>query len=146
MKKIFFPLFLLVIVILCAGCNLNEKKAREVGYNYAFAMANYQVDEAAKYATPETQNSTLILAKNFTKRVGEEYVKRDTPAKVEPVYFTFLDDTSAIMNFHKTTPIKDIHFSLLLRKRDGQWLAHDTIPTIKIPDGEENTAPEDTAR
>lgn len=136
----------MVIVILCASCNRDEKKAQEVGYNYAFAMANYQVDEAAKYATPETQHSTLILAKRYTKAVGEEYVKKDSPAKVEIVNFTRLDDTSAVMNFHKTTPIKDIRFSLLLRKRDGQWLAHDTIPTRKMPDVEENTDPEDTAQ
>ncbi len=137
MKKIIFSLSLLALVILLASCNLDEKKAREVGYDYAFAMANYQVDEAAKYATEETRRSTLILAKNYTAAVGEEYVKSDTPAKLETVDFTRIDDTTAIMNFHKTTPIKDTRFSLLLRKRNGHWLAHDTIPTItKIPDVE----------
>ena len=147
MKKIIFSLSFLALVILCASCNLDEKKARKVGYDYAFAMANYQVDEAAKYATPETQNSTLILAKRLTMKVGEEYVKKDTPAKLETVDFTRIDDTTAIMNFHKTTPIKDTRFSLLLRKRNGQWMAHDTIPTMtKTPEAEENAAPEDTAR
>ena len=137
MKKIIFSLSLLALVILLASCNLDEKKAREVGYDYAFAMANYQVDEAAKYATEETRRSTLILAKNYTAAVGEEYVKSDTPAKLETVDFTRIDDTTAIMNFHKTTPIKDTRFSLLLRKRNGHWLAHDTIPTItKMPDVE----------
>lgn len=137
MKKIIFSLSLLALVILLASCNLDEKKAREVGYDYAFAMANYQVDEAAKYATEETRQSTLILAKNYTAAVGEEYVKSDTPAKLETVDFTRIDDTTAIMNFHKTTPIKDTRFSLLLRKRNGHWLAHDTIPTItKMPDVE----------
>lgn len=137
MKKIIFSLSLLALVILLASCNLDEKKARKVGYDYAFAMANYQVDEAAKYATEETRQSTLILAKNYTAAVGEEYVKSDTPAKLETVDFTRIDDTTAIMNFHKTTPIKDTRFSLLLRKRNGHWLAHDTIPTItKMPDVE----------
>lgn len=137
MKKIIFSLSLLALVILLASCNLDEKKARKVGYDYAFAMANYQVDEAAKYATEETRRSTLILAKNYTAAVGEEYVKSDTPAKLETVDFTRIDDTTAIMNFHKTTPIKDTRFSLLLRKRNGHWLAHDTIPTItKMPDVE----------
>ena len=137
MKKIIFSLSLLALVILLASCNIDEKKAREVGYDYAFAMANYQVDEAAKYATEETRQSTLILAKNYTAAVGEEYVKSDTPAKLETVDFTRIDDTTAIMNFHKTTPIKDTRFSLLLRKRNGHWLAHDTIPTItKMPDVE----------
>ena len=137
MKKIIFSLSLLALVILLASCNLDEKKAREVGYDYAFAMANYQVDEAAKYATEETRRSTLILAKNYTAAVGEEYVKSDTPANLETVDFTRIDDTTAIMNFHKTTPIKDTRFSLLLRKRNGHWLAHDTIPTkTKMPDVE----------
>ena len=137
MKKIIFSLSFLALVILLASCNLDEKKARKVGYDYAFAMANYQVDEAAKYATEETRQSTLILAKNYTAAVGEEYVKSDTPAKLETVDFTRIDDTTAIMNFHKTTPIKDTRFSLLLRKRNGHWLAHDTIPTItKMPDVE----------
>ena len=147
MKKIIFSLSLLALVILLASCNIDEKKAREVGYDYAFAMANYQVDEAAKYATEETRQSTLILAKNYTAAVGEEYVKSDTPAKLETVDFTRIDDTTAIMNFHKTTPIKDTRFSLLLRKRNGQWMAHDTIPTMtKPPEAEEHAAPEDTAQ
>ncbi|MBO7648878.1 MAG: hypothetical protein J6S48_05940 [Bacteroidales bacterium] len=147
MKKIIFLLSLLALVILFASCNIDEKKARKVGYDYAFAMANYQVDEAAKYATEETRQTTLVLAKNYTAAVGEEYVKSDTPAKLETVDFTRIDDTTAIMNFHKTTPIKDTRFSLLLRKRNGQWMAHDTIPTMtKTPEAEENAAPEDTAQ
>lgn len=134
MKKNTLLLFFIVLLTLCTSCNRDEKKARKVGYDYAFAMANYQVEEASKYATPETQNTTLVLAKNYTQAVGEDYIKSDTPAKVETVDFTRIDDTTAIMNFHKTTPIKDTRFSLLLRKRNGRWLAHDTIPIRQIPE------------
>jgi hypothetical protein len=126
-----FTLLLSVLLILTTGCDNNKKKACDVGYKYAYAMANYQVQEAAQYATAETQNTTLIMAKHLTKAVGEEYIKSDTPAKVEIVKYSQLDDTTAVIEFHKTTPIKNSNFPLLMRKRNGQWMAHDTIPTHK---------------
>ena len=135
MKKHFsFILCFSALALLLTGCNLNERKARKVGYNYANAMANYQVQEAAQYATEETKNTTLVIAQRLTDAVGEEYVKSDTPAKVEIVTFTRIDDTTAIINFHKTTPIKDSRFSLLLRKRNSRWLVHDTIPVRQNPE------------
>ena len=98
MKKHFsLILCLSALALLLVGCDRNEKQARKVGYNYAYAMANYQVDKAAEYATEETKNTTLIMAKHL----------------------------------HKTTPIKNSNFPLLMRKRNGQWMAHDTIPTHK---------------
>lgn len=126
-----FTLLLSVLLILTTGCDNNKKKACDVGYKYAYAMANYQVQEAAQYATEETKKTTLIMAKHLTKAVGEEYIKSDTPAKVEIVKYSQLDDTTAVIEFHKTTPIKNSNFPLLMRKRNGQWMAHDTIPTHK---------------
>lgn len=132
MKKHFsFILCLSALALLLAGCDRNEKQARKVGYNYAYAMANYRVQEAAQYATEETKNTTLVIAQRLTDAVGEEYVKSDTPAKVEIVKYSQLDDTTAVIEFHKTTPIKNSNFPLLMRKRNGQWMAHDTIPTHK---------------
>lgn len=147
MKKHFsLILCLFALALLLTGCNLNERKARKVGYNYAYAMANYQVDKAAKYATEETKNTTLIMAKHLTKAVGEEYIKSDTPAKVEIVKYSQLDDTTAVIEFHKTTPIKNSNFPLLMRKRNGQWMAHDTIPVRQeepqMPDSSSSMARE----
>jgi hypothetical protein len=125
-----FTLLLSVLLILTTGCDNNKKKACDVGYKYAYAMANYQVQEAAQYATEETKNTTLVMAERLITAVGEEYVKSDTPAKVKIVKYSQLDDTTAVIDFRKNTPIKkDYDFSLLMRKRNGQWMAHDTIPT-----------------
>ena len=131
MKK-HFPviLFLSALALLLVGCDRNEKQARKVGYNYANAMANYQVQEAAQYATEETKNTTLVIAQRLTDAVGEEYVKSDTPAKVEIVKLKRIDDTTIVMDFRKNTPIKkNVEFSLLIHRRNNQWLVHDTIPT-----------------
>lgn len=129
MKKHYsFILCLFALALLSVGCRFDKKKACKVGYNYAYAMANYQVEEAEKYATDETKNTTLVMAKFMVNAVGEDYIKSDTPAKVEIVKYSRLDDSSAVIEFHKTTPIKDSNFPLLMRKRNGQWMAHDTIP------------------
>lgn len=131
MKK-HFPLILCLsaLALLLVGCDRNEKQARKVGYNYAYAMANYRVQEAAQYATEETKNTTLVIAQRLTDAVGEEYIKSDTPAKVEIVKVNRIDDTTTVIDFIKNTPIKkDVKFSSLIRKRNGRWLVHDTIPT-----------------
>jgi len=132
MKRFFSSILLLsAVILLSTGCNREEKKARNIGYRYAYAMSNYQIDEAAQYATEETKNTTLVMAKRLTQAVGEAYVKSDTPAKVKITGFTFENDTSAVITFHKTTPIKNLDFPLLMRKRNGQWMVHDTIPVRK---------------
>lgn len=127
--RLFFLLACVAVSLLCSSCKSNQKKAEEVAYKYAYAMANYQVSEAAKYASEETQNTTLVMAERLVKAVGEEYVKSDTPAKVEIIEVKITDDTVGLAIFHKTTPIKDMMCKLNLRKRDGKWVAYDTIPT-----------------
>ena len=129
-----FILLLTASVILLAGCDRSERSARKVGYKYANAMANYQVEEAAQYATEETRNTTLVMAGHILQQLDENYIKSDTPAKVKIVKFSHIDDTTAVMEFHKTTPIKDLNFPLLLRKRNGQWMVHDTIPVRQAPE------------
>ena len=123
------------LALLLAGCDRNEKQARKVGYNYAYAMANYRVQEAAQYATEETKNTTLVIAQRLTDAVGEEYIKSDTPAKVEIVKVNRIDDTTTVIDFIKNTPIKkDVKISSLIRKRNGRWLVHDTIPVRQNPE------------
>ena len=144
--KHFFSFFLILsaLLVFLTGCNRDEKKARVVGYKYAYAMANYQVQDAAQYATEETKNTTLVMAERLISAVGEEYVKSDTPAEVKIVKYSQLDDTTAVIDFRKNTPIKKIYdFSLLLRKRNGQWMAHDTIPVIRDPE-EDTSSVQDT--
>ena len=122
------------MAFLSTECKRDEKKACEVGYKYADAMANYKVKEASQYATEETKNTTLVMAGHILQRVDSSYILSDTPAKVEIVKYSRLDDSSAVIDFRKNTPAKkNFEFSLLMRKRNGQWMAHDTIPTRREP-------------
>ena len=55
------------------------------------------------------------------------YIAKDTPASIEIISTNILSDSSALVVYHKTTPIKDFTDTLELRKRDGNWLAHSPI-------------------
>lgn len=123
-----------ILLIFCIACKTEESKIREIAYNYSFAMANYQVDEAEPYATSETQSTTLQKARMIVKAIDKEYIKSDTPASIDITDVTIIDDTSALAVYHKVTPIKDFSDTLELRKRDGLWKAHAPIPIVYAPD------------
>lgn len=122
----------IAIGMLLAACGNNENRLiEETAYNYTFAMANYNVDQAEPYATEETKNTTFVMAKKLMTAVGNNYIASDTPAKIEIENVEKKNDTVAIAIYHKTTPIKDFSDTLNLRKRNGQWLAHAPIPKVK---------------
>ncbi len=120
------------IVILTACSQSEEKKVERVAKNYATAMANYNVDKAYRYATEETQATTLVKAQYYVSIIDPEYIESDTPAKIKITQTNIVDDTSAYTIYHKTTPIKDFYDTLWLRKRDGEWKAHVTIPVVNL--------------
>ncbi|MBO4751888.1 MAG: hypothetical protein J5526_03950 [Bacteroidales bacterium] len=124
MKKLLFSCVLLVSVTMLS-CTSDEQKARKAAYNYADAMANYKLDEAEKYATEETINTTITTGKALLQFVDTAYIASDTPAKLEVTNMEMTSDTSAVVSFVKNTPIKqDLRFSVEVRKRNGKWLAH----------------------
>lgn len=122
---------LLASAILLLSCTHDKADVRQAAYNYSFAMANYDVDRAEQYATKETREVTLVMARNLVKAVGEEYVASDTPASIKILSVSIRHDTVAHAAYHKVTPIKDFIDTLELRKRDGVWLAHALVPTVK---------------
>jgi hypothetical protein len=145
---------LLSIIMLClivAGCNPEKKAIKDVAYKYSVAMANYKVDDAESYATSETRNTTLIVARRMMKKVGDAYIAADTPATIKILTVDQTSDTTAYAVYHKETPSgKNFSDTLQLRKRNGTWQAHALIPQVKadnsgvkqfhIPEGENNQA------
>ena len=120
------------IIFCCCGCKSDKSLAEQAAYNYSLAMANYQVDEASKYATEETQNTILKTAKRLVEKVDSSYIKSDTPATIEITYLEMTSDTSAVATYHKVTPTKNFTGTVEVRKRDGEWKAH-VVPRV-IPD------------
>lgn len=95
-------------------------------------MGNYDVETAAQYADEETQRSTLRIAKGLLEYTDTSYINQDRPAEITIHETKVLNDSSAVVCYTKSTPIKQINLSLELRKRDNRWYAHDPIQTNMI--------------
>ena len=147
----------LLAVLMFGGCVSEEKAVRTAALGYLDAMANYRVDDAMPFCTQETQNGVLVTARSLVEGVDTSYILSDTPASVEITHVDMIDDTSAVIFFHKTTPIKSQHGTLDVVKRNGQWLAHIDMPvqqeqpkikidTVKVNGKEMHLAPMPTRK
>lgn len=132
MKKV--SIMLVAIVFFSCCCKHEQKMVEKAAYEYSYAMANYQVDEAEKYATEETKNTTLEMAKKIVEKVDPNYIKSDTPATIDIIDVKFVNDTCAVATYHKITPQKDFSDTLQLRKREGKWYAHVVPKRVEEPE------------
>ena len=125
---------LLTAALLLMACASDEEKIEKAAYKYNYAMANYDVDGAERYATQETRETTLETARELLPMVNPDYIKSDTPATIEIGNIAMANDTLAYVNYRKRTPIKDMTLSIEMRKRHGRWLAHAPIPVMEMPE------------
>lgn len=127
-KTIFFLSMTLILVSGCANDRKSEKKAvKKVAYEYIWALANFNVTKAERYATEETKRETLKVAKSFMENVDRKVIEQDLPAKVRITNVKLTSDTTATAVWHKKTPRKKNSKTIELRKRNGKWQAHDLI-------------------
>ncbi|MCR4812321.1 MAG: hypothetical protein K5867_06990 [Bacteroidales bacterium] len=127
-KKTIIVITLIMATLALTSCQTEEAKVRDVAYKYSYAMGNYDVEEAERYATDETIETTMMLAQAFLKELDTSYIASDTPATIVIDSVSMETDTSATTYCTKNTPIKhDMKFKVQLRKRKGKWLAHDPL-------------------
>ena len=124
-------LYVAASMLVAVACHNEETTIKKTAYKYSYAMANYRVDDAEKYATTETRETTLVSARQMIGRIGDDYIASDTPAKIKIIDWALTSDTTAYAVYHKTTPIKDFADTLILKKREGRWQAHAPLPVIK---------------
>ena len=146
MKKIMYC----IAVLLMFGCTTDEKEIKTAAYNYLDAMGNYRIDDARPYASTETCEKTLDGIQNYLMpKVDTNYIKSNTPATIEILGVEILSDTTAVVNYKKTTPITTQNNGRLdMIKEDGRWCAEVIInmsPMLKqdtmkcqIPDSLKN--------
>ena len=115
---------LMIVAVLCTACHSEERQIKEVAYEYGMATANYRIEDAEKYCTAETRETTMVMARSLLAMVDSTYIASDTPAKIEITSVHRTSDTTAIAHYHKLTPRKDFTDSLSLRRREGKWLVH----------------------
>ncbi len=133
MKKI----VLLLSVLCLMACNSETKEIRQVAYDYCMATANYRIDDAEQYCTEETSKSTLVMARYLISLVDTSFIASNTPAEITIEKVERTSDTTAVVTYHNTTPLKSYSNTVDLLRRDGRWLVH--LP-LTAPEKENTTA------
>lgn len=127
--------------LLAISCGGGEKQLKEYAYGYLDAMGNYRFDDAYDYATQETQTNTLdVIQQRIMPTTDMDYIHRNTPAEITITGVNIIDDTTALVSFHKSTPIQEQDGTLDMHKRGNRWLAHVLISLPShIIDSKNNT-------
>ena len=121
MKKIMYC----VAILLMAGCNTDEKKIETVAYSYLDAMGNYKIDDARPYASAETCEKTLdVLLHHIMPKVDTGFIVSNTPATIEVLKVSKTSDSTATVDYKKTTPIQVQNGTLDMVKEAGEWKAN----------------------
>jgi hypothetical protein len=110
--------------LVLAGCCSVEKDIKDVAYSYLDAMGNYKVAEAYPYASKATCEKTLeVMEKYLLPKTDTNYIKSNTPATIEILKVEVLSDSTAIVDYKKTTPIQVQNGKLDMVKEEGKWCA-----------------------
>ena len=130
MKKISAICFLLLLAM--TSCNqTEEEKAGKVAEKYLTAMGNYEFDKAAEYCTDETRVNTIkVIQLDIMPRTDKSYIESNKPATISINSVELTSDTTAVAEYHKSTPIQEQDGKLNLVKRGKNWQAH---VLIKLP-------------
>ncbi len=74
------------------------------------------------------------------KYADTAYVNANQPAEIKLLSVRMLDDSAAMVYFHKHTPIKDVDDSVVVIYEDDQWLCEVRVKNIAfLPPEKEET-------
>ena len=131
----------ILALLLCVACGSHQNDIEKAAYGYLDAMGNYRIEDAKPYASRQTCEKTLdVLQKSLMPKVDTNYIKSNTPATIEILGVEVLSDTTAVVNYKKTTPITVQNDGRLdMIKEDGRWCAEVIIalPPIVAMDSTE---------
>jgi len=109
---------------LLSACSTNENQIRKIAFGYLDAMGNYRISDAYRYASTQTQNTTLkYIETNIMPKADTASLMRDTPAIITITNINMTSDTTASVMFHKSTPLSEKNNILNMIKENGHWCA-----------------------
>ena len=113
-----------MLLALVAACGTEEKEVRHVAQHYLDATARYDIPDACNYCTPETANALRLIDSVLMPNTDSNYIKSNMSAKLEITALEMTSDTTAVVSYHKHTPVNDFDGTLNMVRRDGQWMAN----------------------
>lgn len=133
MRKSYY-LILAACALMATACQNNTENIQKAAQGYLEAMGNYRPTDARQFATPETGEVTLAFYEYVIRQTDPRTYANNMPATIT-LGDIAINDTTATVSFHKSTPITQQDGSISLVKRKGQWLVHEIIevPAILNP-------------
>ena len=143
MKNKTATLLLLPLLALCMQCCHTVKDdVKDAAQKYLDATGRYDVDDACRYCTPETANGLRNIQATLLSKVPKDSIAKNMPAKIKIKDIELTSDSTAVITYHKHTPINDFNGTLDMVLINGQWLAH--IGGIAVPETIKQAAKGDT--
>ena len=124
---------LLTAVLLFTACTNDEEQIVHSAQGYLDAMGNYRPTEARQYATPQTCDVTLAFFERVLEFTDSSVYANNIPAEITLGDIVITDDTSATVDFHKSTPSTQQDGTIHLSKRDGTWLVNEVLNVPQLP-------------
>lgn len=125
-KDTYLLLTLATLVLAFCSCNRDRQKEaiREAAYGYIITTGNYQLDEAAAYASKVTREHTLPFLKDtILPLVDSSFLAASVPATATIDTILVKNDT-AWVGYTKTTPLGKTQGTLTMVQEEGKWLAY----------------------
>ncbi len=138
MKRI---LFICIAAVVCFGCIDRQKEkalVTEAAQGYLEAVGNYRFDEAVPYSSRQTVENTLDVFNRLMKFTDTAYVRSNTPAEITITDVKVLTSTTALVYYHKHSPITELDDSVSVIKEEGRWLVDDYVqepPVLNFLEG-----------
>lgn len=126
-------IILLSAALLFSACANDEAQIRQCAQGYLEAMGNYRPTEARQYATQQTCDVTLSFFEKVMEFTDSSVYANNIPAEITLGDIVITDDTTAIVNFHKSTPSTQQDGTVHLAKRDGTWLVNEVLNVPQLP-------------
>ncbi len=129
-KKILLLLPLFVLCMQC--CQTTKGEVRDIAQKYLDATGRYDVDDASLYCTDETARGLRNIQVTLLSKVHKDSIAKNMPAKIKIRSVELTSDSTAVVSYHKHTPINDFDGTLDMVFINGQWRAH--IAGIAVPE------------
>lgn len=123
MKRLLLIAAGLLLLVACRHNPYDEEEIRTNALGYLQAVGDYHFDEATPYCTRHTQEKTLPTFNYLLEHSDTHYVNSNRPSVFTIRRVRQLDDTTASVHYHKSTPIQETDDSLVLVYEEGRWLA-----------------------
>lgn len=135
MRKTVIITLAALALVSCRQNTYSEEEIRANALGYLQAVGDYHFDEATPYCTRQTRENTLPTFNYLLEHADTAFVNANRPSVFSIHKVNKINDTTARVHYHKSTPIKEMDDSLTVLYEEGHWLADVRIKPLPFGNG-----------